>query len=154
MGVADITDDKLYAHPVLAPSAIGDTSATVTLSGYTGSWWLKKTAPTPAGSCVSGESHFSHALSSLTASTTYTYHLQGVQRRSLLRRNRVGDLHHIQQLAWAAFRQARPPLHGQQPGADSRGAWSLGNRSSPARILIAAPGYERQKVSVFGRSRI
>ena len=32
-----------------------------------------KTAPTPAGTCTAGEADFSHALSSLTGGTAYTY---------------------------------------------------------------------------------
>ena len=76
MWAADITDDKLYAYyayPALVPSAVSATSATLTLTGYTGSWWLKKTAPTPAGNCTVGEPDYSHALSNLTAGTTHTY---------------------------------------------------------------------------------
>ena len=76
MWVADTGDDKLYAyfaHPTMQSSGVTTTTATLTLKGHAGSWWLKKTAPTPAGACTSGETDFSHALSSLTANTTYTY---------------------------------------------------------------------------------
>ncbi len=57
----------------LSSVSFNGTTATVTLTGHVGDWWLKKTAPTPAGSCTAGESDFSHALSSLTAGTSHTY---------------------------------------------------------------------------------
>ena len=59
--------------PSLTASSVAGTTATVTLTGHVGDWWLKKTAPTPAGTCTAGESDFSHALSALTAGTSYTY---------------------------------------------------------------------------------
>ena len=59
--------------PSLSASSVTATTATLTVTGQTGDWWLKKTAPTPAGSCTAGESDYSHALSSLTTVTTYTY---------------------------------------------------------------------------------
>ena len=59
--------------PSLTASSVAGTTATVTLTGHVGDWWLKKTAPTPAGTCTAGESDFSHALSSLTAGTWHTY---------------------------------------------------------------------------------
>ena len=46
--------------------------ATVTLDGYSGNWWLKRTAPSGDDTCIAGEADFSHALSNLTAGTTYT----------------------------------------------------------------------------------
>ena len=57
----------------LAVSDIDTTTATLTLTGHTGNWWIKRTAPTPAGACGAGEADFSHAVSSLTSSRTYTY---------------------------------------------------------------------------------
>ena len=57
----------------LAASHIDATTATLTLTGRTGNWWLQRTSPTPAGSCVAGEADFSHAVSSLTAGRTYAY---------------------------------------------------------------------------------
>ena len=57
----------------LAVSDVTATTATLTLTGHTGNWWIKKTAPTPAGSCGAGEADFSHAVGSLTSSRTYTY---------------------------------------------------------------------------------
>ena len=47
-------------------------SATLTLGGRTGNWWLKRTAPS-TGTCTAGEADFSHALGSLNAGTRYTY---------------------------------------------------------------------------------
>ena len=56
----------------LSASSVAQTSATLTITGQTGNWWLKYTTPS-GGSCTAGESDYSHALSNLTASTTYTY---------------------------------------------------------------------------------
>ena len=56
----------------LSASSITSTTATLTLTGQTGNWWLKRTTPS-GGTCTAGESDYSHALSSLTASTDYTY---------------------------------------------------------------------------------
>ena len=46
---------------------------TLTLTGHTGNWWLKQTAPTPAGNCTAGESDYSNDPENLTAGTTYTF---------------------------------------------------------------------------------
>ena len=59
-------------NPSLAASSITYTTATLTLTGPTGNWWLKQTAPS-SGTCTAGEADYSHALSSLTAGTSYTY---------------------------------------------------------------------------------
>ena len=56
----------------LSASSITPTTATLTLAGHVGDWWLKETAPS-IGTCTAGESDYSHALSSLTGGTTYTY---------------------------------------------------------------------------------
>ena len=56
----------------LAAGSFSLTGATLTLTGHTGNWWLKKTAPT-LGTCTAGEADFSHALSTLTGGTLYTY---------------------------------------------------------------------------------
>ncbi len=61
----------------IAVSGIHTTTATLTLTGHTGSWWLKRTSPAPAGTCEAGEADFSHALSSLTAGSTYAYAAYG-----------------------------------------------------------------------------
>ena len=75
MWVADYTDNKIYAYqmlPGLSASSVIGTTATLTLVRYTGNWWLKQTSPS-TGTCTAGEADFSHALSTLTADTTYTY---------------------------------------------------------------------------------
>ena len=59
-------------NPGLAVSSITYTTATLTLTGPTGNWWLKQTAPS-SGTCTAGEADYSHALTSLTAGTSYTY---------------------------------------------------------------------------------
>ena len=59
----------------LTSSAITPTSATLTLANNSATWYYKKTAPTPAGSCSSSQASTVTALSltSLSASTNYTY---------------------------------------------------------------------------------
>ena len=48
------------------------TTATLTLTGHTGNWWVKQTLPA-GGTCTAGEADFSHALSGLTSVTAYDY---------------------------------------------------------------------------------
>ncbi len=48
------------------------TGATLALAGHSGSWHVKKTSPSPAGTCSSAISGATHTLSTLTGSTTYT----------------------------------------------------------------------------------
>ena len=60
----------------LSASSITPTTATLTLAGHVGDWWLKKTAPS-TGTCTAGESDYYHALSSLTGGTDYTYKAYG-----------------------------------------------------------------------------
>ena len=75
MWVADLGSDKLWAYQMparLTASGVAASTATLTLAGYTGNWWLKQTAPTE-GTCTAGEADFSHALSTLTAGVTYTW---------------------------------------------------------------------------------
>ena len=75
MWVADTADGKIYgyyAYPTLRASNVAATSATLTLAGHTGSWWIKQESPTP-GDCTAGESDYSHALSNLTASTAHAF---------------------------------------------------------------------------------
>ena len=57
----------------LAASRVADTTARLTLSGHTGSWYVKKTSPTPEGTCSTAISGTTHDLSTLTRSTAYTY---------------------------------------------------------------------------------
>ena len=69
-----LTTASAFSTPAsLTASEITKTTATLTLAGRTGNWWLKKTAPTPAGTCTAGEADFSHALSTLVKNTNYTY---------------------------------------------------------------------------------
>ena len=75
MWVGDLGSDKLWAYQMparLTASGVAASTATLTLAGYTGNWWLKQTAPTE-GTCTAGEADFSHALSTLTAGVTYTW---------------------------------------------------------------------------------
>ena len=58
--------------PSLTASSITTTTATLTITGETGSWWLKRTTPA-GGTCTAGESDYTHALSTLTMGTAYTY---------------------------------------------------------------------------------
>ena len=59
----------------ISASNISHNSATLTIArgSHTGNWYVKKTAPTPAGSCSSVITGTTHNLSSLTRNTTYTY---------------------------------------------------------------------------------
>ena len=57
----------------LAATHVGGTTATLSVAGHTGSWWLKKTAPTPAGACEAISSGTTKELTGLNASTAYAY---------------------------------------------------------------------------------
>ena len=57
----------------LTASSVEDTTATLNLAGHSGAWYVKKTAPTPAGDCASAGSGASHDLTGLTASTAHTF---------------------------------------------------------------------------------
>ncbi len=70
---ANLLATETFTTPAsLTASSVTMNSATLTLAGRTGNWWLKQTAPT-TGTCAAGEADFSHALSSLSTGTTYTY---------------------------------------------------------------------------------
>ena len=56
----------------LSAGSVGPTTATLTIGQHTGNWHLKQTAPSEE-TCTAGEADHSHALTSLTAGTTYTY---------------------------------------------------------------------------------
>ena len=60
------SDDNLDA------SAITDTTATLTLTNHTGAWYVKRTMPA-GGTCDTGETDFTHALTGLTPGTDYVY---------------------------------------------------------------------------------
>ncbi len=75
MWVADESDNRIYAYyayPELRASSVAASSATLTLTGHTGDWWIQQTSPT-AGPCKPGESDYSHALSGLSSGTEHTY---------------------------------------------------------------------------------
>ena len=57
----------------LTASSVEDTTATLNLAGHSGAWYVKKTAPTPAGDCASAGSGATHDLTGLTASTAHTF---------------------------------------------------------------------------------
>ena len=56
----------------LIPSAVTHNSATLTLTGHYGDWWLKRTAPT-TGTCTHKTAVSAQNLASLTPATAYTY---------------------------------------------------------------------------------
>ena len=61
-------------NPSLDASGVTATTATLTMSHYNGAWWYERTAPSGDATChrvAAGTK--SASLSSLTASTTYTY---------------------------------------------------------------------------------
>ena len=60
------TDDELEA------GKITDTTATLTLSGHTGNWWLKRTTPADA-TCKSKGTAKTEDLTTLTSGVEYTY---------------------------------------------------------------------------------
>ena len=55
--------------PTLTSSAITTATATLTISGHAGSWWLKPAS----GACAAGEPDYSHALAGLTPGASHTY---------------------------------------------------------------------------------
>ena len=62
------TDDQLEA------GKITDTTATLTLSGHTGNWWLKKTLPVDANAiCKAKQTTLTEDLTTLTSGVEYTY---------------------------------------------------------------------------------
>ena len=63
------------ATVTLSSSAITPTTATLTLANNSSTWYYKKTAPTPAGTCSSSQAGTVTALNltGLSASTSYTY---------------------------------------------------------------------------------
>ena len=61
----------------LTASSIKGTTATLDLEGHSGDWYVKRTAPTPAGSCESAGNGTTHGLTGLTASTTHTFTAYG-----------------------------------------------------------------------------
>ena len=62
-----------FTTPGLSAGNVTATTATLTIAGHTGNWYVKKTAPTPAGACSSAISGTTHDLTTLAAGTAYTY---------------------------------------------------------------------------------
>ena len=56
----------------LTASSIVGNAATLTLTGHSGDWYVKKTAPTPAGTCSSAISGSTHDLTGLDGGTAQT----------------------------------------------------------------------------------
>ena len=61
-----------FTTPALTAGGTGGDQVTLSLSGHTGSWYVKQTAPS-TGSCSSAISTTTHAITTLSRSTTYTY---------------------------------------------------------------------------------
>ena len=57
----------------LTASGISGSGATLTLAGHSGDWYVKKTSPTPAGTCSAAISGSTHDLTGLSPIETYTY---------------------------------------------------------------------------------
>ena len=75
MWVVDESDNRIYAYyayPELRASSVAASSATLTLTGHSGDWWIQQTSPT-AGPCKPGESDYSHTLTGLSSGTEHTY---------------------------------------------------------------------------------
>ena len=68
--LASVTFDAIS---LTASSVTDGTTATFTIAGYTGNWWVKRSAPTPEGSCSRTIRSATHNLSGLTTGRTYTY---------------------------------------------------------------------------------
>ena len=68
--LASVTFDAIS---LTASSVTDGTTATFTIAGYTGNWWVKQTTPTPEGSCSRTIRSATHNLSGLTTGRTYTY---------------------------------------------------------------------------------
>ena len=72
--IATTTPFTTLATLTVKDDTLTTSSATLVLAGNSAAWWLKKTAPTPAGSCESKQSSVTEvALSNLTLGTQYTY---------------------------------------------------------------------------------
>ena len=57
----------------LTAGGVTATTTTLTPTGHSGNWYVKKTAPSPAGTCSSAISGSTRALSTLSAGTAYVY---------------------------------------------------------------------------------
>ena len=61
------------AAGTLTADSVSHDSATLTLTGRTGNWWIKRTAPTTGTCTAKTSSAYTHDLTGLNASTAYTY---------------------------------------------------------------------------------
>ncbi len=61
-----------FTTPGLSANPLAWKTATLTLSGYSGNWWLKRTTPADT-TCISKGTNDTHSLSSLTPGQSYTY---------------------------------------------------------------------------------
>ena len=64
---------ETFSTPALEASDITHQSATLTIVNRTGTWYYKKTTPTPAGACTVVSTGTTVALTGLDANTSYTY---------------------------------------------------------------------------------
>ena len=71
-GYTGIFKVSATAKPTLSASSVTSTGATLTIANYSGSWWLKRTTPADTN-CKSKGTTATETLSTLTASTSYTY---------------------------------------------------------------------------------
>ena len=69
---ANEIDAVTFSAARLTAGSLATTTATLTLTGHTGNWWVKQTLPA-GGTCTAGEADFSHALSGLNSVTAYDY---------------------------------------------------------------------------------
>ena len=60
------------SNPTLAASSVTATTATLTLTHYSGAWWLKRTTPADT-TCKSKGTTATESLTTLTSGTSYTY---------------------------------------------------------------------------------
>ena len=68
----EIASETFSAAASLTASAIGISGATLTLSGHTTNWWLKRTTPADS-TCKSKGTTITESLTSLTPRKSYTY---------------------------------------------------------------------------------
>ena len=75
LGMSKWRNTKVSAW--LTASSVAATTATLNLAGHSGNWYVKQTAPTPAGDCSSAISGTTHDLSNIASGTTQTFTAYG-----------------------------------------------------------------------------
>ena len=70
--IATTTATEADDDPALTANGVTHNTATLTLTGHTGNWWIKQTAPTST-TCTAKTSTTTHSLTNLTANRSYTY---------------------------------------------------------------------------------